>query len=252
MTALAATGWPAAGRGGTTLRALAGVLALALLLAAAAWWLRGTEWPISVVRIDGDMAHTDPPAVERVVTRHTDGAGFFRLDLDALRADLEALPWLRAASLRRVWPDTLQVEVREHVAAARWNGQALISTAGTVFRPAALPGLDLPRLAGPEGHGATMLQRLQALDRRLQPLGLAVRGLHQDARRAWRVELDNGVALRLGRGALERRLDRFVAVWPAVLARQSGRIEAVDLRYPNGFAVAWREGAGQPAREGGA
>ena len=252
MTDVALNGWPAAGRGGTTLRALAGVLALALLLATAAWWLRSTQWPISVVRIDGEMAHTDPAAVERVVTRHTDGAGFFRLDLAALRADLEALPWLRAASLRRVWPDTLQVHVREHAPAARWNGQALISTAGTVFRPAALPGLALPELAGPEGHGADMLQRFHALERRLQPLGLAVRGLHQDARRAWRVELDNGVALRLGRGPIERRLDRFVAVWPAVLERRAARIDAVDLRYPNGFAVAWREGAGQPAREGGA
>lgn len=252
MTVVAANGWPGTGRGGATLRVLAGVLALALLLAAAAWWLRSTQWPISVVRIDGAMAHTDPAAVERVVTGHTDGAGFFRLELGALRADLEALPWLRTASLRRVWPDALQVVVYEHVAAARWNGAALVSERGTVFRPASLPGLELPELSGPEGHGAGMLQRLRALDRRLGPLGLAVRGLHQDARRAWRVELDNGVALRLGRGEIDRRLDRFVAVWPSVLERKAGHIDAVDLRYPNGFAVAWREGAGEQAREGGA
>ena len=243
---------PATGTGGTTLRALASVLAVALALAATAWALRAAHWPISVVRIDGELGHTGPEPVEAIVSRHTAGAGFFSLDLEALRAELERLPWLRSVSLRRIWPDTLQVVVAEHSAVARWNDAALVSARGTVFRPAALPELELPALSGPDGHGADMLARLRDLDRRLQPLGLSARGLHQDARRAWRVELDNGIALRLGRGHLEARLDRFVAVWPAVLAGRADRIEAVDLRYPNGFAVAWRDGAKARAREGGA
>ena len=240
------------GGAGATLRALVAVLLVALGLAGGMWVLRSVHWPISVVRIDGQLARTGPEPVERIVSRHTAGAGFFSLDLDALRADLEQLPWLRTASLRRIWPDTLRVQVSEHTAAAFWNGAALVSTRGTVFRPDTVPPLELPVLSGPDGHGRQMLQRLWALDRRLQPLGLSVHGLHQDARRAWRVELGNGITLRLGRGDIDARLDRFVAVWPAVLARKAERVEAVDLRYPNGFAVAWRDGAKTRAREGGA
>lgn len=240
--------------GSGALRAIAVVLSLALLLAAAGWGLRSMHWPILVVRIDGELGRTGPEAVERIVTRHTTGAGFFSLDLVALRADLERLPWLRSAGLRRVWPDTLHVEVDERTAVARWNEEALVSADGTVFRPQDLPPLDLPVLAGPEGQGGEMLQRLRELDRRLQPLDLSVRGLIQDERRAWRVELTNGIALRLGRGDVDLRLSRFMAVWPAVLVRRAERIETVDLRYPNGFAVAWRKEAGEAgdAREGGA
>lgn len=245
---------PASAGGGTTLRALAGVLVVALLLAGAIGGVRSTHWPITVVRIDGELARTGPEPVERIVSRHTAGAGFFRLDLDALRTDLEALPWLRAASLRRIWPDTLHVVIDEHTPAARWNDTALVSDEGTVIHPPELPETGLPVLAGPEGQGGEMLQRLRAIDHRLRPLGLAVHGLFQDARRAWRIELDNGIVLRLGRGDVDARIERFMAVWPAVLVRQSERIEAVDLRYPNGFAVAWREQTGEPgdAREGGA
>lgn len=234
---------------GRVLQALIAILCVAVLLAGLGWSLRTAHWPITVVRIDGALVHTSSEAVEQVVTRHMPGAGFFRLDLSALQADLEALPWLRSASLRRIWPDTLEVVVHEHRAAARWNEAALISATGAVFRPQRLPALELPRLSGPQGHGPAMLARLRELDRRLAPLALAIRGLHQDARRAWRVELDNDVTLRLGRGEIDARLGRFEAVWPVVLARKADRIEAVDLRYPNGFAVAWQEAT---PREGGA
>lgn len=238
---------------GRAVRAVLAVLFVGGLLAATGWAARDVELPITVVRIDGAMAHTPAESVERVVTRHTSRSGFFRIDLDALKDDLEALPWLRNASLRRVWPDTLDVVVEEHRAAARWNEDALISARGVVFRPGQLPAEPgVPVLSGPSGHGPDMLQRLAALDKRLGSLQLAVNGLHQDARRSWRIELDNAVVLRLGRGDIDARLDRFVAVWPAVLAREADRIEAVDLRYPNGFAVAWHEGDGAAAREGGA
>jgi cell division protein FtsQ len=113
--------------------------------------------------------------------------------------------------------------------------------------------LGLPAVSGPSGHGPDMLARLHEIERGLAPIQLAVHGLHQDARRSWRIELNNEVVLRLGRGDIEARLDRFRAVWPAVLAREADRIKAVDLRYPNGFAVAWHEGNGASApREGGA
>jgi len=239
---------------GRALRAILAILVVSVLLAGGAWVARSLHWPITVVRIDGEMAHTPAESVERVVTRHTTGAGFFSVDLGALQSDLETLPWLRSAGLRRIWPDTLDVAVAEHRPAAYWNEAALISARGKVFRPAALPaGLDLPAMSGPSGHGPDMLVRLHEIDRGLAPMQLAVRGLHLDARRSWRIELDNRVVLRLGRGDIEPRLDRFRAVWAAVLARRADRIAAVDLRYPNGFAVAWHEGSGASApREGGA
>ena len=210
------------------------------------------HWPIAVVQIDGEVVHTDRDRLRRAVTRHTETAGFFDLDLAALRAEVRALPWVRDASLRRVWPDTLHVDVREHRPAARYNDAALVSARGAVFRPSTLPAMDLPVLRGPEGSGPAMLERLHDFDQRLRPLALTVAALEQDARGAWRVALDNGVGVRLGRGDIDARLDRFIAVWPRVLVAKAGRIEAVDLRYTNGFAVAWLEGAAPEAREGGA
>lgn len=234
-----------------TWRTLVGVLLAVVCAGAVAWWWRSAEWPVDVVRIDGTLTHTDRQRLKAVVAGHAE-AGFAGMDLRALRAELEALPWVRSAALRRIWPDTLHVDVREHRPVAEWNGEALVARDGTVFRPERLPETDLVRLRGPADHGTEMLTRLRRYQRRLAPLELAIAALEQDARRAWRMELANGIVLRLGRERIESRLARFRVVWPAVLAPRAERIEAVDLRYTNGFAIDWRDGERPDAREGGA
>ena len=232
-----------------TWKTLVGVLALAILAGGLVSWARSVDWPIEVVRIDGPVRHTDRERMKSIMARHAE-AGFAAMDLTALRRDLVQLPWVREASLRRIWPDTLRVEVREHDPVAVWNGDALVSDEGTVFRPAAFSGDGLARLSGPKGQGGAMLDRLRAFEQRLAPLDLGIAALEQDARRAWRLTLENGIVLRLGRDRVAERLGRFRAVWSGVLEPRAGRIDAVDLRYTNGFAVAWRDGE-KPQAPGG-
>lgn len=232
-----------------TWKTLIGVLTVAMLAGGLAWWARAADWPIDVVRIDGPVRHTDRERMKSIMARHAQ-AGFAAMDLIALRRELIDLPWVREASLRRVWPDTLRVEVREHDPVAVWNDDALVSDEGVVFRPAQFSGDDLARLSGPKGQGPAMLERLRAFERRLAPLGLEIAGLDQDARRAWGLTLANGIVLRLGRDRVEERLARFRAVWSGVLKPRAERIAAVDMRYTNGFAVAWRDGQ-QPQAPGG-
>ncbi len=229
-----------------TLRVLAAAAVVAAVVAAG-WWLRSVHWPIQEVRVDGAVAHADREQLKSVMRRHAQ-AGFFGADLEALRAELQTLPWVRDAALRRVWPDTLDVTIREHAVAAHWNGEALLSARGVAFEPPEPVSFEVPDLVGPPGHGATMLERLRAFAAELEPLGLEIAALRQNERRDWRLELRNGVLLRLGRDEMDARLARFVAIWPRALASDAGRIASVDLRYPNGFAVGWRDQA--PERAG--
>jgi len=68
---------------------------------------------------------------------------------------------------------------------------------------------------------------------------LSITRLEQDERRAWVVTLNSGVKLLLGRKESEKRLTRFIDIYPRVLKAWEQRIDEVDLRYPNGFAVRW-------------
>jgi cell division protein FtsQ len=84
-------------------------------------------------------------------------------------------------------------------------------------------------------------RRYGAFRAALAPLALEPRQVLLSARYAWQLRLSNGLTLELGRDQLKEplldRLARFVAFYTATLGSLNRRIDYVDLRYPNGFAV---------------
>ncbi|MDD5247635.1 MAG: cell division protein FtsQ/DivIB [Rhodocyclaceae bacterium] len=170
---------------------------------------------------------------------------FFTVNLDTVRTAFEQLPWVRKASVRRRWPDGLELALEEQVAAARWQrgeGETqLVNTHGELFAGSLAAAAGLPVLAGPEGSAPTLLDHYQAFAQALSPLGRHPATVVLTARQAWELKLDDGVVVELGRDETNHpvadRLARFVAYYPA--ARQKiGSVTAVaDMRYPNGFAL---------------
>jgi cell division protein FtsQ len=166
---------------------------------------------------------------------------FFTVDLESVRSLFEGIPWVRRAELRRVWPDSLQVRVEEQVALARW-GQGtkaqLVNLQGELFRGQS--DEPLPVLAGPAGTESEVARRFIEFRGLLAPLGLEPRQVLLSSRLAWQLRLSNGLTIQLGRDSerdrVEDRLARFVSVFPKTLDSRQ-RIDYVDLRYPNGFAV---------------
>ncbi len=227
-------------------------LFLLLLLSLVAWAgytaLDPRRVPVGAVMVEGEFQFLSRARLEQVITAQLRDS-FFLVDLDSVREAVANLPWVKAVTVRRVWPDRLHVRVVERRVAARWEGGGLVDVDGTPFRPAG-PSLPegLPILAGPVGSETLLLGGFRQFSRWLAPLS-AVRRASMDARRSWRLELADGTPLILGRRPSEARLRRFARVFPAVQADQGGRAEQVDLRYPNGFAVRWHEAPGTKANE---
>jgi cell division protein FtsQ len=220
---------------------LFGALALALLGLLLAQLRDPQVLPVRVVGVDGEMAHLDRQRLQSVVAEAVDG-GFFSVDLQRIRQQLERLPWIESASVRRVWPDTLRVRVVEQVPLAYWGDDALVSQRGEVFRPAKLPQLNgLAVLAGADADAPEITREYLRMRTLLETAGLQLQEVRVDARRAWRLRTADGVVLNLGRREVMPRLTRFVQLYP-YLQRQAKRLpQRVDLRYTNGFTVRWRD-----------
>lgn len=220
------------------LRAIANLLltaSLLMLLYAGGYWLTHSPlFPVKRIHLSGQVAKVTPVQLKYIAQNELSGT-FFTLDINKTRQAFEKLPWVDEVQVRRAWPDRLDITVSEHVALARWGDQGLISTRGRWFDAAS--DQPLPVLFGPAASEKEMTQALQDFRQRLQPARLQPIRLWLTERRAWKMELDNGVVLELGRGPVGERLSRFVEHWPRSLATLPYRITYVDLRYPNGFAV---------------
>lgn len=232
--------------------------AIGLLAYGGASWLVAQPWfALTTIEVKTPVAHVTQVQIQLVAERRVRGT-FFTVDLEQVRASLEKLPWVREARVERRWPDTLVVSLIEHVPLARWNDTALVNDAGDVF--VAAVSERLPRLSGPEYSSSEVVAAFRRHQAALAPLGVKIDELRLSDRGAWRIRLDNGSQLALGREQTDARLARFVALYPRLFGTQrdvqplavvapdaasasGGTPVTVDLRYPDGFAVRMPNGA---------
>jgi cell division protein FtsQ len=179
----------------------------------------------------------------------TDRSSLLFLDVADARAKLEAIPWIAEATVRKLYPDRLQITVTEREAFALWQRQGkvhVIAADGTVLGAKVEPRLAaLPFVVG---NGAAVKARdfLAVLDR-YPSVRDQVRAAILIADRRWNLRLKNGIDVRLPDTDVERALETL-----ARLDREKNLlnrdITAVDLRLPDRLTVRLSDAVAQ-ARE---
>lgn len=215
------------------------VLAGALLSLSRLRWLDLRE-----VRIEGEVQHNSVANIRAHALPGLRG-NYLNMNLREARAAFEAVPWVRRAEVRRVWPHTLVVRLEEHRPVAVWDRNLLVNDHGEVFdvNLGDLEDVDrLPRLRGPQGSAPQVL----AMWRQLQPVLARLDGqlvsLSLSDGGSWRAGLDRaGAIIELGRGEpaeVLQRTERFVrTVGQATAQIGSNAIEYADLRHADSYAL---------------
>ncbi len=203
--------------------------------------------PLRVVEVSGEFRHLSRSAIQETASAAIDG-GFFTCDMQKLRNAVLAMPWVADVSIRRVWPDRLNMRVVERLPLARWGEDALVSTDARVFRPRDLDDYAaLVRLNGPAGSAARVVAFYRAALPATRARQLQIREVELDQRRHWWLLFADGLTVSLGREARDARLSQFLRVYPQLVADPERRPERVDMRYAHGFAVRWRDVQGEAA-----
>lgn len=219
-----------------------GVLCAAALLL---WLVKQPVFTVRSIRVDGDVTRNSVSTIRANAAPRLAG-NFFSLDLQQARRAFEAVPWVRQAVVRRVFPNRLTVQLEEHHAAALWeteNGtEKLVNSFGEVFEanPGDVEDDALPTLEGPPGSSAHLWALWQRLQPEFEAMQARIDTLAMSGRGSLRAELDSGAVVEIGRGGddeLVARTRRFVATVPQVIAQYQRPLVHADLRHNEAYAV---------------
>ena len=204
--------------------------------------------PITRVIVEGELPHVSPQLVQTRMAPFVEQP-FFQVDLVGIRQDLEQIPWVAHAELRRVWPDRIIVRLAEQIPIARWGSKALLNNQGQAFIPEGQGNYEhLPYLNGPQRAQQKVMHQYQILSQMLRPMGFSITRLELHDRGSWFLSTNQGIELLLGRDQVLEKIRRFHTIYQKALEGQRDNIARIDLRHANGLAVAWREPAPGPAK----
>lgn len=222
------------------------LVAIAVLYAIGLQLIKPPFFPIKEINVQvangvetnaKELQNVTHEQIEHIVRDKIKG-NFISVNLTEVREAFVKLPWVRDAKVNREWPHGLNVTIEEHQALAYWGSHALVNTYGEVFRVTV--DKDLPVFTGPkEASAREVAQQYRRFSQILLPLQQYIAEINLTPRYAWRIQLNTGTILELGRNEIEERLARYVLVYNHSIARlnQQEPLAYVDLRYPNGFAI---------------
>ncbi|MGB7183659.1 MAG: cell division protein FtsQ/DivIB [Burkholderiaceae bacterium] len=220
--------------------------AFAGLVTGLAWIMNRPYFAIHSVEVGpapGQALRHVPQVELRHALEEGEYGSFFTIDMRSVRTEIEQVPWVRQATIRRIWPDKLVILIEEHRPFALWEDGRLINTYGEMFSA----NLDeaeadgpLPQLGGPDGTELKVARRYAELTDLVETLKLKPVSVNLSERLAWTARLDDGTDLLIGREQgvpVAERVARWVEAYPLVTERIQRRASLIDLRYPNGFSV---------------
>jgi cell division protein FtsQ len=195
--------------------------------------------PINKVVVSGKLQHLQKSELRSIVRSGLGGRGFFRVNVNEIQDLLMEQPWIDEAVVRRVWKDTLLINIKEQIAVAVWGKGAFLNTVGEIFRPETPSKISgLVRFTGPEGFEQVMLEHYGLITNKLSNTSIVIAEVVLSDRGSWTLITSDRKELIFGKQFLSQRLERFLVGYHKNLSAQWAGVRRVDLRYSNGLAIA--------------
>ena len=161
------------------------------------------------------------------------GGSLFEFDVDAARQNLISNPWVKSAEVRKVYPDTIVVDLVERVPVALWKADGvvnIISAEGHVIDEAKIEHMRLPQVVG-KGANDTAAEFLSYINQYAY-LTSKARAYVRVADRRWNIHLDNGPKIMLPEHNWKAALSELDDLNSAKNLLERDIIQ-VDLRLPD-------------------
>lgn len=201
---------------------------------------------VSRIVIQGKLKYLSKDEIADSVGRLAGGKNLVTLDVKYVQDHVTKIPWVANALVYKRYPDTLVVSLVEHFPSALWKTTGIYDAqTQSVFYPdvTKFNGRLVRLTASHDSLAPELYEHASDFMTILANSPYLIEEVQLDAARGYRVVIQDGVTLILGRESSPQlpliRLRRFLLAFS-----QTGLtledISYVDLRYDNGFAVGER------------
>ncbi|WP_396588784.1 cell division protein FtsQ/DivIB [Bermanella sp. R86510] len=207
----------------TSISALAAVVIVVMFVA---------NKPVNELKLQGDLQNINKSTVLSQISGRFP-AGFITLDVYEIEQALKAHPLIAKANVEKVWPHQLKIELIEETPVAMWNGEHMLSEHGEII-PISLKNIKLPKLNGQNSR--LVMDHYLLFNRWSKRHNLFLTELEQGA--GWLLKFASGLTIRLDSNTAMKELQKLEIV---IERFQLDRVASFDMRYEQGFAVAWKQ-----------
>ncbi len=206
-------------------------------------------FPITAVEVRGQLNNITKHELEQIVLNDLK-KGFFDINLNNIANEIESKNWVAQATLRRVWPNKVEVLIREHQAYAVWDDKTLLSSNGILFSVS--NSADFKHLAlinGQHQHAKKLLLAYSQLEQLLRQKKLTLISLTAVKSDEMIIQFNTDLTAVFSLTEKDKQFSRFVALLDNQFIQYRKQhntitdkaVERIDMRYSNGFSVVWKE-----------
>ena len=200
--------------------------------------MTSSNFPINEIGIKGEYENVNKSQVDLIKNKYIK-KNFFAVNLEETRKAFKKLPWIRDVSIRRDWNKFgLLVEIESHKPIARWSNRGLVNSYGEIFHAAYED--NLPLFVGPDEFVEEMSVKYYQINKILEKELMQIGTISLSNRLSWEIYTNNNMRFFLGKengNNIVKKLNVLIENYQFILSESKSRIEYVDLRYKDGFAV---------------
>lgn len=169
---------------------------------------------------------------------------FLTADLKGVHEKVSQISWVKSAKVHRDWHRGIVVSVEPRIAVANYGSAQMLDADGIAFVPAdsrLLMDTNLVYLYGGDKDAHKVMRQMHQINEWFAPVNLKAKDLILTPRHTWIIVFDNGLRVVVDREDTEQKLYNFAVQLKGNLAQELPSIQSVDLRYKNGFTIAYKK-----------
>lgn len=202
---------------------------------------------LKIVTVRGDVLHQNPSILRDNIISKFKG-NFYTINLMDAKNVMESLPWINEASVKRVFPRQIEIQLTEHKAVAIWGiheDAKMVNESGVIFESEINDDIseNIPQFVGPYGTSELILNMYRQLILIFGPMNFKIVKLELSQRGGWFAAFEGGASIEFGRGTIDvigDRAKKFAQTLELVSSRfgkNPNALSYADLRHADGYAL---------------